>query len=326
MKSDKCRVAVIGTGNIGYHHCRNYKRINEAALIAVADKNIQKAMEVAREFECKYYDNYIKLLNEEQPIAVSVSVPTKSHYDIVKECLLRGIHVLVEKPISIIPGEISELIMLAKQKSVLLTVGHVERFNPALQKLKSIIDDGNLGELTNIMSRRLGGYPSKLTDVGVYYDLAVHDLDIFYYLTQLLPEQLSVHKLNVFSKDLDDSTTVFIEYPHCSGVIQVNWITPVKIRQLAVTGTRGYAEVNYINQSLSLYETNVDPNDFVERDFHEFLSRYGNLTKREVDIVKEEPLYLELRNFIGAIQDKEQLVVKTSEVLKTMNIMSHYDH
>jgi len=326
MELDKCKVAVIGTGNIGYHHCRNYKRINEAALIAVADKDIRKAMEVAGEFECDYYDSYEELLNKEQPIAVSVCVPTRSHYDIVKECLLRGIHVLVEKPISIIPDEISELITLAKKKGVRLTVGHVERFNPALQKLKSIIDEGNLGEITNIMSRRLGGYPSKLTDVGVYYDLAVHDLDIFYYLTQQLPEQLKVHKLNVFSKDIDDSTTIFIEYPHCSGVIQVNWITPVKIRQLAVTGTRGYAEVNYINQSLSLYETNVNPDDFVEKDFREFLRKYGNLAKKEVDIVKEEPLYLELCNFIGAIQEKEQLVVKTSEIYKTMKIMSQYDH
>lgn len=326
MSSKKCKVAVIGTGNIGYHHCRNYYSIPSVHLVAVADVNIQKCTQVAKEFNCKAYDDYQMLLEEEKPDAVTIATPTHTHFDIVGYCLNKGIHVLVEKPITLDPGHIEKLIELARNKNLILTVGHVERFNPALQRLKKLIDEGALGDITNIMSRRLGGYPSKLTDVGVYYDLAVHDLDIFYYLTQQLPTRVRVHKLNVFSEELDDSTTIFVEYKHTSGVIQTNWITPVKIRQLAITGTLGYAELNYINQSLSMYERNVNPEDFTEKDFQEFLRKYGNPSKKEIVIKKAEPLHEELTNFIEAIIENKELVVKPSEVLKTMKIMRQNDH
>lgn len=326
MSSTKCKVAVVGTGNIGYHHCRNFYEIETADLVAVADINLQKGKAASEEFDCRYYSDYQELIDIEKPDAVSIATPTHTHYDLVNYCLKNGVHVLVEKPISQDPVKIEKLISLAKQHNRILTVGHIERFNPALQRLKMLIDDGELGEITNIMARRLGGYPSKLNDVGVYYDLAVHDLDIFYYLLQQIPQKMRVHKLNVFSSELDDSTTIFTEYEKVSGIILVNWITPVKIRQLSVTGTRGYAEVNYITQSLSVYERNVNPDDFVERDYQEFLRKYGNLTKNEIEIEKAEPLKLELRNFIGAVTGNANLVVKPIEVLKTMKIMKQYDH
>ncbi|HKJ33866.1 MAG TPA: Gfo/Idh/MocA family oxidoreductase [Balneolales bacterium] len=326
MESEICKVAVIGVGNIGYHHCRNFNRINEAKLVAVADIDPQRGKSVAQKFGCHYYLDLQELIKWEHPDAISIATPTSTHYEIARMLLFKGIHVLVEKPITTQPEEIEKLISIADNKNLILTVGHVERFNPALQRLKVLIHDGELGEITNIMARRLGGYPSKLTDVGVYYDLAVHDLDIFYYLLQQIPKNIRVHKLNVFSEKFDDSTTIFAEYENTNGIIQVNWITPVKIRQLEITGTRGYAELNYINQSLSLYERNVNPDDFVEQDFHEFLRKYGSLTKKEVSIEKAEPLYLELRNFVRSIKGSEQLVVKPNEVLITMKIMKQYDH
>ena len=320
------KVAVVGVGNIGYHHCRNYSLMEGVKLTAIVDVDEVCAKNVAEEFHCKFYTAIEDLLENEKPDAISIAVPTSSHFAIASKCLQSGCHVLVEKPVSTNVNEIEQLMTLSILNRKILTIGHIERFNPALQKLKSLIQEGVLGEVINMVARRVGGYPPKLTDTGVYYDLAVHDLDIFHYLSGLVPDELQVQKLKVFSGKIDDSTTVFVKYPKVSGLILVNWITPVKIRQLSVTGTKGHAEVNYIDQTLSVYENNVDPDNFIEHDFIEFLHKYARPVKRDIPIEKEEPLKLELQNFVDSIKGKVELVVKPGEVIETMKIMQQYDY
>jgi len=313
----KLKTAVIGAGNIGFHHCRNYFQSELCDFIGVFDTDSFRLQKVKDAFNVHAFENLENLI-EQKPDAVSICVPTHLHYQIAKKCLENGIHCLVEKPLSTDLSEIDELIHLAAQKNLVLTVGQIERFNPAVKQLKEIIDSGNLGEIVNIVAKRVGGYPPSLSETGVYFDLAVHDLDIILYLLNEEPENLITHKLSIFNSKVDDASSVFIQFKRASAFIQVNWITPVKIRTLSITGTKGYVELNFIDQKIELFERNADPENFEEKDFHEFLHKFSNPQKILIQPEKQEPLKNELEHFIRVINQEEELVVKPEQVLLTI--------
>jgi UDP-N-acetylglucosamine 3-dehydrogenase len=315
--SKKLKTAVIGAGNIGFHHCRNYFQSELCEFIGVYDSDSNQLKKVKEAFNCYLFSNLDELI-QQKPDAVSICVPTHLHYQVAKKCLENGIHCLVEKPLSTDLNEIDELIDLAAKKNLVLTVGQIERFNPAVKQLKEIIETGILGEIVNIVAKRVGGYPPSLSETGVYFDLAVHDLDIILYLLNEEPEKVTTHKLSIFNSKVDDASSVFIQFKRASAFIQVNWITPVKIRTLSVTGTKGYAELNFIDQKIELFERNADPENFEEKDFHEFLYKFSNPQKKLIQPNKQEPLKNELEHFIKVINKEEELVVKPEQVLQTM--------
>jgi len=290
-------------------------------LCGLADIDAERRNLVSKEFETTGYADYRRLIERERPDFVTIAVPVRQHFPVASECLKQGIHVLLEKPASDRIEEIEKLISLSETSNCLFTVGHVERFNPAVQALKELIDKDELGTITNLVARRVGGYPPKLTNIGVFVDLAVHDIDVFRYLIGANPDKIEVQRLNVHSNSVEDAATAFLQYPSASGFIQVNWITPVKIRQLSVTGTRGHAELNYIEQTLSIYEHNVNPEDFSEKDFVEFLGKYGKPMSRSVKVERAEPLSRELEHFVLAVRGGTELLVKPVEVLETMKIV-----
>lgn len=321
MKETNLKAAVIGVGNIGYHHCRILKGMTGVRLCGLADIDAERRSLASKEFETAGYADYSELIEHEHPDFVTIAVPVRQHFPVALECLEQGIHVMLEKPASDRIEEIEKLISLSETSNCLFTVGHVERFNPAVQTLKGLIDRGELGTITNLVARRVGGYPPKLTDIGVFVDLAVHDVDVFRYLIGENPVKMEVQRLNVHSSAVEDAATAFLQYPSASGFIQVNWITPVKIRQLSVTGTRGHAELNYIEQTLDIYGRNVTPDDFSEKDFVEFLRKYGKPTSRSVEVEFAEPLSQELKSFVRAVRGETGLLVKPEEVLETMKIV-----
>ncbi len=155
----------------------------------------------------------------------------------------------------------------------------------------------------------------------MFVDLAVHDIDVFRYLLGVNPDKMDVQRLNVHSNAVDDAATAFLQFSSVSGFIQVNWITPVKIRQLSVTGVKGHAELNYIEQTLDIYEHNVNPEDFTEKDFVEFLYKYGKPIRRSVGVKRAEPLIRELEHFASAVRGEIELLVKPEEVFETMKIV-----
>ena len=321
MKETNLKAAVIGAGNIGYHHCRILRGMKGVELCGLADIDTERRDLVSSEFETTGYADYLELMEREHPEVVTIAVPVRQHFPIASECIKRGIPVLLEKPASDRIEEIEKLISLSEKSGCLLTVGHVERFNPAVQALKQLIDKNELGTITNLVARRVGGYPPKLTDIGVFVDLAVHDVDVFRYLIGANPAKMEVQRLNVHSNAVEDAATAFLQYPSASGFIQVNWITPVKIRQLSVTGTKGHAELNYIEQTLNVYEHNVNPDDFSEKDFVEFIRKYGKPSSRSVEVARAEPLSQELKHFVRAARGETELLVKPKEVLETMKVV-----
>jgi len=317
------RVCVIGTGAMGKNHARVYAEMHNVQLAAVADVNEKAGNEIAGKYRCRYYRDYKKMLAAEKPDAVSVCVPTGMHYDVARAVIQRGISVLVEKPIAKDVKDAEKLVALAKKRGVRLAVGHIERFNPAVRQLKRLIDEGKLGHITSILARRVGIMPPRIKDANVVTDIAVHDIDIFTYLLGKKPRRIYASGGKALINDREDYADIFLQYNGTNGFIEVNWLTPVKIRMLNVTGTRGYARLNYITQDLllhkSVYEKEYD-------EFGLFVLHFGEPEVIPVHIKKEEPLRIELKNFIDSVKEDKEPLVSGKDGLEALRIVRDVMH
>ena len=155
------KAAVIGVGSMGRHHARVYRQIAETDLVAVADSRAENGEDVARDNRCKVYRDYREMLQTEKPDIVSVAVPTEDHFQVARDAFAAGCHVLVEKPITATIEEGIGLIQYAEHVGLKLMIGHIVRFNPAVQELKRRLDAGELGRVFQVHSRRLGPFPAR---------------------------------------------------------------------------------------------------------------------------------------------------------------------
>ncbi|MCS7244447.1 MAG: Gfo/Idh/MocA family oxidoreductase [Candidatus Calescibacterium sp.] len=317
MDTKIVKVGVIGVGNIGYHHARVYSSMNDVNLVCVCDQDEKKGKEVAFKFKCKYYKNYLKMLEYEDLDAVSIAVPTSLHYEIGLDVLKAKIHVLMEKPLASSTEEALELIKIAKENNTILAVGHIERFNPAVQELKQYLSNGNLGEITSIVAKRVGVLPPQIKDTNVIIDLAIHDIDIICDLLGKLPTEIYASGGCALLSDRLDFADIFLKFGDIGCFIQVNWLTPVKIRHLSVTGTKGYIELNYITQQVQLYQSDlrIDYNDFGD-----FIISFANPRITTVPIIPREPLQVELESFIKAVKGESCEIVSGEEGLRALKI------
>lgn len=290
------RTGVVGVGMIGQHHARIYSELPDCELVGVADRNLETAQKVGEKYKTSYYQQYRKLYDKVD--AVSIAVPTPLHKQIALDFINRGIHCLVEKPIASTVDDAKEMIEAAKKNDVKLMVGHVERFNPAVGKLKQMIDEGELGRLILISARRVGPFSRRIREVGIIIDSATHDIDIARYLVGKDP-------VNVFTKAgkikhrKEDHAIVVLDFDDVAASIEVNWFTPHKVRTLVATGTEAIAYLDYIDQNLEVYSP-----------------------KQKIipTIQKGEPLKLELEHFLKCIKNNEKPLVNGEEGLKVLEI------
>ncbi|MEK6937233.1 MAG: Gfo/Idh/MocA family oxidoreductase [Nanoarchaeota archaeon] len=308
------RVGVIGVGNMGSNHARIYSEI--ANLVCVSDVNEELGKKVSEKFRCSFYKDYKEMIAKEKLDAVSIVVPTSFHKNVALDVIDKGIPFLLEKPIAENNENAVEIIRKAREKNVKFMVGHIERFNPAVIKLKEVLDNFELGEINSIMCRRVGVIPPKVKDTNVIIDLAVHDIDIFNYLLGKKPSKLLGFLGNSLIEN-GDYADLLLRYGNTNAFIQVNWVTPIKIRLLNVTGSRGYAELNYITQELDVYKSNY-AKDF--DDFGDFVIKFGKPTKVNIEIKKEEPLKVELAAFLDCVKNGKEFPVKGEDALDALKI------
>lgn len=294
---EQIKVGVIGAGNMGSHHIRNYFEMQETNLVAIADP-AKEAKEIADIHNAEHFKDYKQMLENSEVEAVSIVVPTPLHYPVASDAIKRGIHTLVEKPIANTLEEADSLIELAEENDVVLTVGHIERYNPVVTGLKKIIDEGRLGDITSIVSQRLGGFPKKEPQTDVVLDLAIHDIDTISHLIGAEGEVLSAHGTNTFHSCEPDSAEILMRFNGASGFIQANWVSPVKIRKISVAGSKGYVEANYITQDITFYEHMAIRS---QDNFEDFVNLLGKPETHNVPVEKEEPLRKELGAFALAI-------------------------
>ncbi|MEK7248672.1 MAG: Gfo/Idh/MocA family oxidoreductase, partial [Chloroflexota bacterium] len=185
------RTCVIGVGRMGANHARCLHELPEAELLAVADASEDRVQEMAAKFGCRAYTSHTEMLARERPEAVVIAVPTPMHYAVASDAIAGGCHVLIEKPLADDAAQARQIIDFAREKGVRLAVGHVERFNPAVRKLKEIMEEGQLGRILSISTRRVGLPSPHFRETNVVVDLAVHDLDVISFLLGQRPRVLS---------------------------------------------------------------------------------------------------------------------------------------
>jgi len=313
------KVAVIGVGSMGRNHARVYGELPEAELVAVADADGQVADKVASQFGIKAYTNYQQMLEVECPQAVSIAVPTALHEEAATAALKAGAHVLVEKPIAAMLEEGQRLIELAKRISRQLMVGHIVRFNPAMQALKQKLEDGELGRIFQIFCRRAGPFPARIRDVGVVIDLAPHDVDVMRFLTGLDPIRVFAETERRIHTEYEDLLWGMLRFPDSVvGSLEINWLTPTKIREVLVLGERGLFRVDDLTQDLYFYENaqaygNMWPALQTLKGVSE-----GSMTRYALQ--RYEPLKAELQAFLRAVKEGAAVPVSGEDGLAALKI------
>jgi UDP-N-acetylglucosamine 3-dehydrogenase len=307
-------VGVIGVGNMGKHHARVYSEIRGCRLAAVSDIDESRGKKIAGQHGCTYFRDYKDMLKDVD--AVSIAVPTAFHRAVALECIRAGKHVLVEKPIADTVESAREIIEAARKNKVKIAVGHVERFNPGVQKLKAMMEKGELGTITTVLARRVGVFPPQMKDANVIIDLAVHDIDILNYLLGKTPTRIHAEAGKALINRREDYADILLKYDGINAFVQVNWITPIKIRSLAITGTKGYAELNYVTQDFMLYKSKY------ERNFETFedIVRFAEPEIVKVKVRKSEPLMEELKDFVSCVQSNRQPLVSGEDGLKALEL------
>ena len=282
-------VGVVGVGAMGENHVRVYHKMEQANLLAVSDVSERALKKIEKKYGAKGFTEYSELLENPEIEAVSVCVPTTFHHAVVMEAIKNGKHVLVEKPIA------------AKEAGVLLATGHVERFNPAVQKAKELIDDGVIGDVVSAFAKRVGPLPPRIKDVGVSIDLAIHDLDIMNYLFEEEVTQVyGSMNCSFDDSEFEDHAEIMVNFDNEStGIIEVNWLTPYKRRELELTGTAGIISVDYIKQSIEVY---------------------GKFAQ-DIQIKHEEPLKSELNSFLNSVMNKEEPEITGEDGLKALKMV-----
>lgn len=312
-------MAVIGVGSMGRNHARVLMDIPDIQVMGIADKNIINARMVADKYGLPVYEDHNRLFDECSPDAVIIAVPTTLHKEIAIDAIKRGIHVLIEKPIASTTDEAEEIIKMADQNRVIVAVGHIERFNPAVIELKKRIDSGELGQIFMIHARRLSPYPRRISDVGVAKDLATHELDMMRYLTGEEVIHVSAEISKVMHSPHEDIVFGLLRFQNgILGILDVNWVTPTTVRELTITGEKGMFVVNYLSQELFFHE-NPASRQPLEGSVWDFTVDAGHMTRFQIN--KREPLRSELESFINAIKTGSKPLINGYDGLATLKLV-----
>ncbi len=308
--------AVIGVGTMGRNHARVLASLPQVQLVAVADVDERAARLAASTYRAQAYTDYRTMLDRERLDLVVVAVPTRWHMPIALDIIERGIHCLIEKPIAASVEEGEAIVEAARRSHVKVTVGHIERFNPAVLELKRRLEAGELGRIFQIHARRVGPFPPRVTDVGVVFDLATHEVNIMEYLVGAPIVNLYAETEQEIHATHEDLLSGLLKFANGTvGVLDINWLTPRKIRELSLIGERGMFVVNYLTQELHFIE-----NGEITDQWDGLVALMGVSEGRHIkyELQRREPLRLELVDFVRAILEDQPPLISPEEALRAV--------
>lgn len=307
------KVGVIGVGSMGQNHVRVLSEISN--LVGVCDSNPEAGEKIASKFKTKYYKNVSDLLASGVE-AVSVVTPTNAHYDIATKVIESGAHLLLEKPATGVSKKLMELTKLAERKGITFAVGLIERHNPVVSLAMNNLKGGTFGSLISAHARRVSSFPSRIKDVGVIMDLGVHDIDVIKYLSGSKARSVYATAGKFKNKEFEDHANIIIEFSNgITGVVEVNWLTPTKVRTLAMTCSGQFVEFDYTSQSIHVCSATLrefDPANLFDLGLEH--------QTRTINLKKEEPLRRELSDFIKAAENGTQPLVTGGDAAETIAI------
>jgi len=294
---EKIRTAVVGTGYLGRFHAQKYAALDSSDLVAIAEVNREQGERVAKELNTRWVEDYMTLVGEVD--AVSIVVPTQLHHEVASFFLDHGIHVLLEKPITVTVEQAKDLIERGQKNGALLQVGHLERFNPAVQALSSVLE-----EPLFIESHRLAPFNPRGADVSVILDLMIHDIDIIQDLVDSPIRSISPIGVPVLTDETDISNAR-VEFENgCVANVTASRVSTKSERKMRVFQQNAYIVVDFQERTLAVYH---------KGDYSE---QIGDLSAVQADLSTFESgdaLMEEIRAFLHSIQSGERPLVRGEE-------------
>jgi predicted dehydrogenase len=293
---NKVRVGVVGVGHIGREHARIYSTLPDIEFVGVYDLDGKVAEKTAQRHGVKAFAS-IQALAEEID-AATISTPTNTHHDIGGALLRAGRHVLVEKPIADNTDQAREMVELAAAKGLVLQVGHIERFNPALGALEE-----KLTRPRFIEAHRLSAYPGRSTDIGVVLDLMIHDIEVVLHLVRSPLISIDSVGTPVLSKGEDIANARLRFENGCVANLTASRISFEKMRKIRVFQDDAYLSLDYFDQSGEIYRK-IDT----------------QIIKEKIKVEKDEPLKLELAAFVDCVRNRAAPRVGGAQASKALEI------
>jgi predicted dehydrogenase len=295
------RVGVVGIGVMGSNHARVLREMPGVELVGVADPDPKQAAFVGGALGCKTVSD-VKELIAFGVDAVSIAAPTHLHRDIALTCINKGVHVLVEKPIAPSVKEGREIIAAARRAGVTLMIGHVERFNPAVQAIKDAVSDE---EILSIAITRVGPFPPRMSNVGVVIDLAVHDIDLICWFTGSRITEVQPQLASTMAEREDIALLQFRTESGVLAHINTNWLTPFKARTVHIATKRKYVIGDLLTRQVTeCFGFQPD----------------GSYSMRHLSVGHAEPLRAELTAFMRAIRTGEDPAVTGEEGVASLEV------
>ncbi|MBI3795326.1 MAG: Gfo/Idh/MocA family oxidoreductase [Nitrospinae bacterium] len=304
----KTRAGVIGVGRMGQFHANVYSEMSEVELVGVSDANHARGRAVAEKYKIKFFPDYREMLK--QVDVASVAVPTKLHFEVARVALGAGVHLLVEKPVSDNFENAKELFDIATQKGLVLHVGHVERFNGAVQELHKIVENPIL-----IQCSRMGPFDPRVGEDSVVLDLMIHDLDIVLNLVNSEVESLGVVASSPMSK-VEDVVNVQVKFKSgCLATFTASRATQNKLRNMSISCKERYVYLNFADQEIHVHRLASSAHEVSRQQL-----RYKEeLTTEKIFVHRDNPLKLELRHLVNCVQGAERMVSVENE-LKSLRL------
>ena len=291
------KIAQIGVGGWGKNHARVLSQLG--ILATVCDADAKKSREYGEKYSVSHYASVKTMLDREEFDAAMICTPTHTHFEISTQLLQAKKHVFIEKPMTYRSADGKSLANIAKKNNVLLTCGYIERFNPAVDTVKQLIQSKKYGELIMLEFHRESQMPPHIKDIGIIYDTAVHDIDTALWLFGGMPEMVFA-KAGQIRHEHEDFASIMLGFQDnkVASIIS-NWITPTRVRTFSAVCADAIISSNFITQEIRI-ESSGDT----------------EIPRK----AKEEPLLREIQSFVGAIEGKSELVVKPEDAINVTRI------
>jgi UDP-N-acetylglucosamine 3-dehydrogenase len=291
------KIVQIGTGGWGKNHTRILSQLG--VLSAVCDADSQRSKEYGEKYSINHYESLDDLLSSEEFDGAFVVTPTSTHTEIATKLLEAKKHVFVEKPMTYKSEDGEKLAKLAEKNKVVLTCGYIERFNPAVDVVKKFVKEKKFGDLVMLEFHRENRMPLHIKDVGIIYDTSVHDIDTANWLFDDMPHVVFA-RAGKIKHEHEDFASIMLGYKDDKvAIISSNWITPKKVRKFNAVCTDAIISSDFITQEIIIEKS--DESETVQNE-------------------KQEPLLLEIQSFLGAIEGKNEQVVKSQEAVNVTKI------
>ena len=305
------RLGLVGLGSMGRNHLRVISNHPDTTLAAIADTD-PAALEAATSSSgARGYADPLDMIRSAEIDGVVVAAPTTAHPALALAAIERGIPVLVEKPLAATVDDALSIVRAARRKNVSVQVGHVERYNPAVLEMGTLLRNKWLSTIYAITSRRAGPFPARIRDVGVTVDLGTHDVDMLSWIAGERPIRVYAATAQRIHTDHEDLTFGLMHFPSgATGFLDVDWLTPAKRRSLVVVGAEGMFELDYLTQKLTFTRSNVERTQTIGGYATTFT---GDVA--EIPIETVEPLRAQLDEFVRVLRTGERPYVDAEDGL-----------